>query len=444
MKRRPFWSCAAIIAVCFLYAGSAYMSQSFRLMAFYSQRTVDLITSVFCYLLQAAGIGAFSFGLRRCPDRILRPRPFVVLLLTGAVFMAAAQLSNSSWAVLASSLFFNLHIGLYAGYYITLLGKCVPPDSAGLCFGAAYAAGSVGTYLLSLAQNGAFLASGEITAIYLLLVSLAIGLVFFSADLIEPAPAAPAGGRTDKVRYLLPFVAVMTVIFSVGSGLFYSSPVATSVNWSLIRAFYAVGLVLAGVVLDKKRRFGEILLLASLTYPLIMSTLVDDGVAGFAALSFSYIFRAFLTIYYVVVFAEFGFAQPKLLPLAPVGLMISRASEALVSWLLLSADIPDVCQLIFSAACFIPLLALFFRLQSRETPAPPVSEAKRLALFSEKYALTAREAEMLKCLAANMSDGEIAAALHISRNTVRFHISNLMKKTSAASRVEVTRLLDKF
>ncbi|HEU4346872.1 MAG TPA: LuxR C-terminal-related transcriptional regulator [Actinoplanes sp.] len=51
-------------------------------------------------------------------------------------------------------------------------------------------------------------------------------------------------------------------------------------------------------------------------------------------------------------------------------------------------------------------------------------------------ALTAREREVLGCLAEGMSNKQIARALGISVRTVTVHVSNLLRKTGASSRTE--------
>jgi DNA-binding CsgD family transcriptional regulator len=51
--------------------------------------------------------------------------------------------------------------------------------------------------------------------------------------------------------------------------------------------------------------------------------------------------------------------------------------------------------------------------------------------------LTAREREVLDCLAEGMANKQIARALGISVRTVTVHVSNLLRKTGAASRTEV-------
>jgi DNA-binding NarL/FixJ family response regulator len=50
--------------------------------------------------------------------------------------------------------------------------------------------------------------------------------------------------------------------------------------------------------------------------------------------------------------------------------------------------------------------------------------------------LTAREIEVLGCLAAGMSNQQVASSLGISIRTVAVHVSNLLRKTGAASRTE--------
>ncbi|MFI5495692.1 LuxR C-terminal-related transcriptional regulator [Actinoplanes sp. NPDC051859] len=54
----------------------------------------------------------------------------------------------------------------------------------------------------------------------------------------------------------------------------------------------------------------------------------------------------------------------------------------------------------------------------------------------EPVDLTAREREVLGCLAAGRSNKQIAGALGISVRTVTVHVSNLLRKTGAASRTE--------
>ena len=442
MRRNTFLLSTAIVAVCYLYTGSAYMSQFYRLLDFYDAGTADIITTGGNYLLQAAGMALYGLGLWKRPRFFGRRIVFAALLATGAVFMAVSQLSHAALTVVLSGFIFELHIGVYFGFYLALFARNVPKAHAGLCFGAAYALGSVGTYLFSLLDGGAFLVSESVTSVYLVLAGVTAALVLLAEDIAVAEDGAPTSGA-PRVGWLSGVIVLMMVISVAGSGISYAIPQAPDVNWNLIRAFYALGLILAGWITDRSRLVGEICAAASLAYPLVTMALIGEGVAGTAALAASYAVRGFLTVYYIIVCTDLGAEENALLPLSALGLFLARVTEALMTILLTRWQIPAVVQLITSAALFIPLLILFVLMETKRYAPQPVSQEQRLALFGEAHGLTARESEVLRYLAEGLSDDEIGESCHISRSTVRFHVSNLLKKTGSASRLEVVRLLKK-
>lgn len=67
---------------------------------------------------------------------------------------------------------------------------------------------------------------------------------------------------------------------------------------------------------------------------------------------------------------------------------------------------------------------------------------ERLESMSLKYGLTRRETELLEQVCLRKTNEDIAAALGISENTVKFHLKNLMKKLSVSSRTEIREMLD--
>ncbi|MET3175039.1 UNVERIFIED_ORG: DNA-binding CsgD family transcriptional regulator [Arthrobacter sp. UYCu721] len=67
------------------------------------------------------------------------------------------------------------------------------------------------------------------------------------------------------------------------------------------------------------------------------------------------------------------------------------------------------------------------------TPGPQPHEARLPGL-------TPREQDILEHVMAGRTYGEIARGLMISEKTVSSHISNLLRKTGAANRVDLARL----
>ncbi|MCR4618792.1 MAG: LuxR C-terminal-related transcriptional regulator [Lachnospiraceae bacterium] len=443
LRKKPCILYSAIIAVCFLYTGSAYMSEFYRLMNLYDGVTVDLITGVWFYLLQALGIGIFALGLAKKPEFFGKRIFFAILLATGSVFMTLAQVISSPTLITVFSCVFQLHIGIYFGYYLTMLSKYIPAEHAGLCYGTAYAIGSIGTYLFSLIRDGSFFESKEISLLYLGLAAITILLVMSAENINSDNEKSEAPGTFTGLGYLIPIVAIIMIISSIGSGLYYSIPQAENVNWNLIRAAYALGLILAGFIMDRKHLVGEICAIASLAYPLIAIALINGGVTNTLALSLSYICRGFVSVYYIILFTDMGRKNDRHLPFAPLGLMTSRLTEAVFTIFILYIPMPKTFQMILSTLCFVPLLLIFVMYQIKKLTILTAdnNHDKQTIDFSEKYKLTARETEILNYMANGLSDEEIAEKCFISKNTVRFHISNIFKKTGLTSRIDVIRSL---
>lgn len=70
--------------------------------------------------------------------------------------------------------------------------------------------------------------------------------------------------------------------------------------------------------------------------------------------------------------------------------------------------------------------------------APPGSPSRYLDPLAQ--ALSAREREILNLLAAGLANKQIAAQLHISEHTVKFHVTSIFNKLNASSRAEAVAI----
>jgi DNA-binding CsgD family transcriptional regulator len=131
-----------------------------------------------------------------------------------------------------------------------------------------------------------------------------------------------------------------------------------------------------------------------------------------------------------------GAVRQHLLPLSPaeVAVMLAQAYPA--------SAIPDgVVHAVWERTSGNPywlteLLATTAGLPPESLLLEPLPGHLELSQAAVDAELTARETEVLSCLAAGMSNKQVARSLGISIRTVTVHVSNLLRKTGSASRTE--------
>ncbi|WP_371419124.1 response regulator transcription factor [Pseudarthrobacter sp. NamE5] len=99
----------------------------------------------------------------------------------------------------------------------------------------------------------------------------------------------------------------------------------------------------------------------------------------------------------------------------------------------MSASSSPASMVFMSANTILSGWAVLTAVTALDPPGRPLAEAA-------DWNLGERELEVLQLLAAGQRNRGIAAKLHISENTVKFHLRNLYRKIGASSRTEAMAL----
>ena len=69
-----------------------------------------------------------------------------------------------------------------------------------------------------------------------------------------------------------------------------------------------------------------------------------------------------------------------------------------------------------------------------------IPRGPRVTTRQNPFGLTTRELQILGCLSTGLTNNGIGAKLHVSPKTVDHHVSSVLSKLGAASRVEAARI----
>ncbi|MGI5854130.1 MAG: LuxR C-terminal-related transcriptional regulator [Bacillota bacterium] len=440
LSKNKFLYFAALIGLGFFWTGTAYIVQTYHMLQFLDGDTVNLVVCGAYYVFQAAGIGAvvLLFAKRHAVAGG-RAFPFWTTVFT-ITFATISIFSSSVPVILVAGALMNITIGLLSGCYLTRLATDIPQQRRGLVFGSAYAFGSIGTWLISLPMDGkllwnevSFFAVAILAAISLLLVKR---LSPPTEQLRSEAPLQAGIGK--KVIWL---AAAVLFLLSLENTLGFSFPLkhaSGTVYVEFTRVFYAVGLIIAGVISDKNRRWGAVCCLAALAFPFAALALGSSVTGETVMWMIAYLFLGFWAAYRILVFSDIS-AKRGLPAFAVIGLLVGRLGEA--AGTLGTSLLAGTPLVIVSGVFFALVIALFFPL-CQKIYSPTVNteemEMRRLSEYGGRFGLSAREQEIFSLIIRGMSNAEIASVLYITESTVKFHAGNIFKKTGLGSRSALT------
>ena len=451
------------IGLSFLFSGTAFLTWYHRLGGILKGANTGLFFAFAAYASQCLGMAAYGIILRRFPE-IGKRRVFSGgILILEIMFTALLFIAKGPGTMVPAGMLLNFSIGLNAGSYLTVLSVNVSKEIRGTIFGLGSGFGSVGSWIISSMGTNNFLLNERVLIIYSVINTLNLIVVILLGNLKEyegstskNASKKEEGGR-KKYRSVV-FAAAVILLFGVINELSSFYPLANVPDQSNVlefsRAFYAISLVIAGVVNDLNRKFGRMICIVLLVVPFIMLALRDYYNNAFVILLVNYLVTGFYSVFRAVCFTDYATDNKELYFLAMGGLFFGRLGEG-AGFGIAPFVRDNMLLLIIVNAALYGLIILSSMLwvysdnagtksdvsNDRAEDASEEDEELRLKAFAEKYCFSPREVEVLEQILEGSSNGEISEKLFISGNTVKFHMKNILKKTECSNRTELISLV---
>lgn len=435
---------ALVISLCFLLSSTGWLSWLYRVMDLAQPEAVEMLTIVCGYLVQALGTGAYLWAMRyersRSHERLVISASIVLSLL----LLVPATLSGSLAVSLAFGYLANALFGIMQGYYLTLLCTQVELGQRGITFGSAYAVSTLVTWLLSLPGNGV-LTRGPSCLVCCLVVGVVV-LTLLHTNVMDVRPLTPAEQKpTHQILLVACLTVVMASIVRTAGFSFPATDIASGVSLELSRLFYGIGLIIAGLASDRDRDLGLAICIVSLAMPFLMIALSSAGAPAMPLWGLAYLFAGIYVLFCVLLSTDLAEAlgNPYL---AGLGMLLRHVGDACGTTLSLALSSAPVVLISVTAVFFVVTMGLFFVLYQQFFAPPhnasvdgstPETTNDHFERFAAHCGLTARERDILRLVLAEKTNAEIAGELVVSERTVKFHMTNLLKKTGCRNRLEI-------
>lgn len=431
-----------MMSLTILVTSTAFISWYYKIASLFAPNVSDFITGVFAYVIHIVGMLIFSFGVKRKSELFLRKESFMFCIGLWYILSLLSVVTDIKSFVLVFGLLATVLTGVLFGFYLTALADGVK-QRRGLLFGGAGAVSSIASFLVSLPVKGTFLFGNSVWILYFVFVVLSVVCVWFAfpgkeesqqVDIGNPNPATLCDPEILK-KYLIIGGVIIVLLSMVGNmGFYFPSADVTQagVDLEFSRAFYSIGLIIAGIIYDKSPKIALIFCSSSILFPFVSLLLLEQLHASVVLWVMAYIILGFVSVFRALTFVSPAGSDKKLLYLAPIGFTCGRLGEAIGTSLAIVLTPHRLVHIIVtSVVCICTMLAFFFLLDQKSEQLAPRQSSE------SEDSLSNREHEVLQMLLDGKTYREIASDLYISENTVKYHVKNIYKKYSCSSRKEL-------
>ena len=287
-----------ILAVGFFTCSCVYLTESVILKNVSDEIYSNYVSASFGNLAMALGILLFiliHYKLHEFKNLYVVSMLFSIVSII--VFFASDNVIIMSISMIMYCIFCTS--GFCGAYHFALIGANVDKEYRGRVFAIGYAIASVLSYLMTLLPEVIY-ASYISLFIYIPLIVLNTVLVVRSKSIeIKQSVKSPVGLK-KSVLILLVIIFLMSVLSTVSADVISVDSFDAKELYTYSRIFYAVGLVAAGILADKKRELFDIITLATFIYSLLAIVLFNHNIFAGVILELSYVCMGFFVVFRTV------------------------------------------------------------------------------------------------------------------------------------------------
>lgn len=410
-----------IIALGFFSCSSIYLIESLILKNNSSAGVANEVSVLYGSFAMALGIFLFSILYRKTKNIKLYYFIFMIFYLISIItFFTTKNISLMSLCLCLSCILGPAGFG--AGYHYSLISSNIENKYQGRVYAIGYGIGSVLTYLLSLYPN---YASDNISLIInILSIIITLYLVYNTKSLIIQEKEKNTYNLKKNLLILLIIIVSMATLTAISQDIIGTYTLNNKNNWFAdTRLHYSLGLIIGGIIYDKRKDIFDICLIISFIYPLISIFLLEQNISLFNISGFSYFFLGFFSVFKALSFISLGTKNKNLICISAYGYMYERIVEG--TFMIFQKNLLDnYIVLIMLEAIFFAIvlgLYLFFYLNNKDTD--------KIKTLSIKNGLSIQEEKVFRLMMQDLSNQEIADNLYVSVNTIRNQVASIYKKT---------------
>ena len=414
---------------------------------------VSYVNYIYAIGLIFTALGYLLFSFIKCGQNkkiISADISIIIVSLIGLMVV------NSPLLLLLSGYLSLITLGFFGGYIHYLVSFRLHQKNFALSLGLCSMLAILSQYIvqnINISVDGRLIILIAVTAI-LLFISFISNNAAKDLALVNEFYISGIGTDVRTLVYVLS-VAIMSIILGFQDSIIVAKNAAGELQlFSYVRLFYAIGLLLAGIIANIKNRV--YLPLASgcaMTLSVLSISFFGNSNPSYnVSMAIMYFYCGFYVMFMTIMFMELGLRKSKPELYAGLGRVVRSLVTCIV--VLFTTIFSNIDASVYTAlSCFFSIALLLIMALSgilipertiiKEIPVNTTDDSldEKLEKFYAEYSLTPKEQEAFsKLVTTEMGVQEIADEMAISRRVLQRHIAAIYEKTDTKTRVGLLML----